>query len=71
MINSLAQPVVPSGQAVGAPLLEVRDLSAWYAESRVLHGIGFEVREGELLTLIGRNGAGKTTTLRSIVGLMQ
>ncbi|RST87652.1 ABC transporter ATP-binding protein [Aquibium carbonis] len=70
-MNSLAQPAVPAASATGAPLLEVKDLSAWYAESRVLHGIGFELREGELLTLIGRNGAGKTTTLRSIVGLMQ
>ena len=70
-MNSLAQQAVPVSAPAGAPLLEVKDLRAWYAESRVLHGIGFEVREGELVTLIGRNGAGKTTTLRSIVGLMQ
>ncbi|MFN3549474.1 MAG: ABC transporter ATP-binding protein [Mesorhizobium sp.] len=70
-MNSLAQQAVAVSEPVGAPLLEVKDLRAWYAESRVLHGIGFEVGEGELVTLIGRNGAGKTTTLRSIVGLMQ
>ncbi|MAW88830.1 MAG: ABC transporter ATP-binding protein [Phyllobacteriaceae bacterium] len=53
------------------PLLSVQDLNAWYAESKVLHGMTFDVREGELLTLIGRNGAGKTTTLRSILGFLQ
>jgi branched-chain amino acid transport system ATP-binding protein len=57
--------------AVTAPILTVADLRAWYAESRVLHGMNFDLREGELLTLIGRNGAGKTTTLRSIMGLVK
>ncbi len=52
-------------------MLTVSDLSAWYAESRVLHGMNFDVREGELLTLIGRNGAGKTTTLRAIMGIVR
>ncbi|MBM3606084.1 MAG: ABC transporter ATP-binding protein [Alphaproteobacteria bacterium] len=54
-----------------AGILSVNDLHAWYAESKALHGISFEVREGELLTLIGRNGAGKTTTLRSIMGIVR
>lgn len=53
------------------PLLSVHDVSAWYAESRALQGISFDLAEGELLTLIGRNGAGKTTTLRSIMGLVR
>jgi branched-chain amino acid transport system ATP-binding protein len=57
--------------ASGAPLLEVRDLQAWYGESHVLHGVTLDVREGETVTLIGRNGAGKTTTLRSIVGILR
>jgi len=39
-------------------MLEVRDLNAWYGESHILHGIEFEVREGEVVTLLGRNGAG-------------
>jgi branched-chain amino acid transport system ATP-binding protein len=53
-----------------APLLAVRGLEAWYGESHVLHGIEFEVRPGEVITLLGRNGAGKTTTLKSIIGIM-
>ena len=54
-----------------APLLAVRNLEAWYGESHVLHGIGFEVAPGEVVTLLGRNGAGKTTTLKSIIGILQ
>jgi branched-chain amino acid transport system ATP-binding protein len=60
-----------SPAAAPATLLQIKDLSAWYAESRVLHGMTFDVREGELLTLIGRNGAGKTSTLRSIMGIIR
>jgi branched-chain amino acid transport system ATP-binding protein len=53
-----------------AALLEVRGLEAWYGESYVLHGVNFDVREGEVVTLLGRNGAGKTTTLKSIMGMV-
>jgi branched-chain amino acid transport system ATP-binding protein len=53
-----------------APLLEVRDLHAWYGESHILHGMTFEVHAGEVVTLLGRNGAGKTTTLKSIMGMV-
>ena len=53
-----------------ASLLEVEGLHAWYGESHILHGVGFEVREGEVVTLLGRNGAGKTTTLKSIMGMV-
>ena len=52
------------------PLLEVRALHAWYAESHVLHGVDVDVRAGETVTLLGRNGAGKTTTLKSIMGIV-
>src|ERR1051325_8299341 len=51
-------------------MLKVAGLNAWYGESHILHGVDFEVREGEVVTLLGRNGAGKTTTLKSIMGLV-
>ncbi len=51
-------------------MLEVSGLNAWYGESHVLHGIDFSVREGEVVTLLGRNGAGKTTTMKAIIGLV-
>jgi branched-chain amino acid transport system ATP-binding protein len=53
----------------GKTLLKVAGLHAWYGESHILHGVDFEVREGELVTLLGRNGAGRTTTLKAILGL--
>ena len=56
--------------AATAPLLSVRDLNAWYGESHALHGINFEVKPGEVVTLLGRNGAGKTTTLKAIMGIL-
>ena len=52
------------------PLLKTAGLQAWYGESHVLHGVDLEVREGEVVTLLGRNGAGKTSTLRAIMGLI-
>lgn len=51
------------------PLLAVRGLHAWYGESHVLHGVDFDVYEGELVTLLGRNGGGRTSTLKAILGL--
>jgi branched-chain amino acid transport system ATP-binding protein len=47
----------------------VRDLHAWYGESHILHGVDFDVRSGEVVTLLGRNGAGKTTTLKALMGI--
>ena len=61
---------MPKGPESGAALLEVRDLHAWYGESHVIHGVDFEVRGGEVVTLLGRNGAGKTTTLKSVMGMV-
>jgi len=61
---------MPDGAAVKAAMLEVSDLHAFYGESHVLHGVNLEVRQGEVVTLLGRNGAGKTTTMRSIMGIV-
>jgi branched-chain amino acid transport system ATP-binding protein len=52
-------------------LLTVNELQAWYGESHILHGVTFEVRPGEVVTLLGRNGVGKTTTLKSIMGMVE
>ena len=61
----------PAGtKASTGALMEVRGLEAWYGESHVLHGVDIDIREGEVVTLLGRNGAGKTSTLRSIMGLV-
>jgi branched-chain amino acid transport system ATP-binding protein len=50
-------------------VLKAENLETFYGKSHILHGVGLEVREGEIVTLLGRNGAGKTTTLRSLMGL--
>ena len=54
----------------GEPMLQIKGLNAWYGESHILHGVDFDVHEGEVVTLLGRNGAGKTTTMKSIMGLV-
>ena len=51
-------------------LLDIKGLEAWYGESHILHGVDFNVRKGEVVTLLGRNGAGKTTTLKAIIGIV-
>lgn len=51
-------------------MLEIKNLNSWYGESHILHGVDFDVQEGEVVTLLGRNGAGKTTTMKSIMGLV-
>ncbi|MCF2524850.1 ABC transporter ATP-binding protein [Bradyrhizobium sp. G127] len=56
--------------AAGSPVLTVKNLEAWYGESHILHGMNFEVRPGEVVTLLGRNGAGKTSTLKSVMGII-
>lgn len=50
-------------------MLKVTGLRAWYGEAQALRDVAFEVRQGEVVTLVGRNGAGKTTILRCITGL--
>ena len=58
------------GAAAPATVLKVEGLQAWYDESHILHGVDLDVREGEVVTLLGRNGAGKTTTLKAIMGIV-
>jgi branched-chain amino acid transport system ATP-binding protein len=60
-----------SARLADGAALRVRGLNAWYGESHILHGIEFDVLEGEVVTLLGRNGAGKTTTLKSIMGIVE
>ena len=52
-------------------MLKVDNLVAGYGKVQVLHGISLEVKEGQLVTLIGSNGAGKTTTLRAVSGMIK
>jgi branched-chain amino acid transport system ATP-binding protein len=54
-----------------APLLEVRQLSAWYGAAQVLFGVDVQVGRGEVVALMGRNGAGKSTTMKAIIGLLE
>ena len=70
----MAETLVSASPARGtapAALLSVRDLHGWYGESHVLHGVSFDVEEGEVATLLGRNGAGKTTTLKAMIGILE
>ena len=59
-----------AGNNASSPVLNVKNLEAWYGESHILHGMNFDVRQGEVVTLLGRNGAGKTSTLKSVMGLI-
>ncbi|MBL0727711.1 ABC transporter ATP-binding protein [Piscinibacter sp. HJYY11] len=52
-------------------LLQVRGLRAQYGQTKVLHGLDFDVKAGGITTILGANGAGKTTTLRAVCGMVQ
>jgi branched-chain amino acid transport system ATP-binding protein len=52
-------------------ILQVRGLHAQYGNTKVLHGLDFEVRQGGITTILGANGAGKTTTLRAMCGMVK
>ncbi len=66
----MGEPGMPDGAFTTTAMLEIEDLHAYYGESHVLHGVSLKVRQGEVVTLLGRNGAGKTTTMRSIMGVV-
>jgi branched-chain amino acid transport system ATP-binding protein len=55
---------------MGHPMLEVRDVHAYYGNIHALKGLTLQVEKGEIVTLIGANGAGKSTTIRTITGLL-
>ena len=63
--------VAPGVEAVKAQggqraFFSVWDLHAYYGESYIVQGVSFDIREGEIVALLGRNGAGKTSTLRAL-----
>ncbi|WP_217808014.1 ABC transporter ATP-binding protein [Vreelandella janggokensis] len=60
----------PGDNVQGLEMLRVQDLHAFYGESHILHGIDFDVKRGELVTLLGRNGAGRSTTLKAIMNMV-
>jgi branched-chain amino acid transport system ATP-binding protein len=68
MATAATKPTAASDES--AAVLSVQNLEAWYGESHILHGIDFNVKAGEVVTLLGRNGAGKTTTLKSVMGMI-
>jgi branched-chain amino acid transport system ATP-binding protein len=72
MANQMAArtAAAPQASAAANAVLQVSNLESWYGESHVLHGVNFDVRGGEVVTLLGRNGAGKTTTLKSVMGII-
>ncbi len=52
-------------------MLEVKDLHAYYGKSHILHGVHLSVRQGEIVSLLGRNGVGRSTTIKAIMGQVQ
>jgi len=57
--------------ATNTPMLEVRDLHAYYGKSHILHGVDMHVGEGEIVALLGRNGVGRSTLAKSIMGMVK
>ncbi|MHB1200779.1 MAG: ABC transporter ATP-binding protein [Polaromonas sp.] len=52
-------------------MLHVKNLHAFYGKSHVLHGVSFDVKQGEIVALLGRNGSGRSTTAKAIMGLVE
>ena len=57
--------------ATNTPMLEVRNLHAYYGKSHILHGVDMHVGEGEIVALLGRNGVGRSTLAKSIMGMVK
>lgn len=54
----------------GTELLVLRNLHAHYGKSHILHGVDFDLRKGEVVSLLGRNGSGRSTTLKTVMGIV-
>ena len=54
---------------VGEPICVLNGVNVHYGKSHILHDVGFDIRKGEILALLGRNGAGKSTLLKSVIGI--
>jgi branched-chain amino acid transport system ATP-binding protein len=68
-MTTAPNPLSTGAQSVGAPLLELSNVTAFYRDLQALFGISLTVNAGEIVTLIGANGAGKTTLLRVVSGM--
>ena len=70
MMTDNAVATEPNAQYQAREMLRVKDLHAFYGESHILHGVNFDVKQGELVTLLGRNGAGRSTTLKAMMNMV-
>jgi len=52
-------------------MLQLQAVHAYYGKSHVLHGVSFEVKPGEIVSLLGRNGSGRSTTVKTVMGLVE
>jgi len=59
-----------SAMTAGPALLSVDQLHAHYGKSHILHGVTFDVKQGEVVSLLGRNGSGRSTTMKALMGLV-
>jgi branched-chain amino acid transport system ATP-binding protein len=68
MSDTQAKPTAPAASPAGATMLQIRGVHTFYGQIEALKGIDMDVRQGEIVTLIGANGAGKSTLLMTICG---
>ncbi|MFN4119391.1 ABC transporter ATP-binding protein [Acidovorax sp.] len=68
--HAIASPREASAQDPSGPLLQVDQLHAHYGKSHILHGVTFDVKQGEVVSLLGRNGSGRSTTMKALMGLV-
>src|SRR6476619_4005797 len=60
----------PAPMAADTPMLAVEAIDVFYGRAKILHGVSFEAKAGEIVALAGRNGAGKSTTMKANIGLV-